>query len=120
MKIFFRSLAIILAIMLFSCQKQDDNQNNTSINFDIYIYGILDCHYCNDLENILDQNQIPYIFYDSESNNEKRAEMMAKMQAAGFPPDSIQWPVVDVMIDNISNIFIQPDYETEIKPLIKK
>jgi len=114
------SIVFIAILITTSCEKTDDDQNKEPVNFEIFVYGLTGCHLCTDFEDALDQNNIPYIFYDIDTNNTKRAEMMSKLQVAGIPSDSIQWPVVDVMVDSISHMFIQPDYDTDVKPLIGK
>lgn len=114
----FSSILLLVSITSISCKKTDDDQNNPEVNFKIFIYGLTGCHLCTDFEDDLNQNNISYTFYDIDSNNVKRAEMMNKLQIAGIPPDSIKWPVVDVMIDSLSHMFVQPDYEIDIKPLI--
>ena len=112
------SIIFIAILITTSCEKKGDNQDNEPVNFEIFVYGLTGCHLCTDFEDALDQDNIPYTFYDIDTNNTKRAEMMSKLQTAGIPSDSIQWPVVDVMVDSISHMFIQPDYQTEVKPLI--
>lgn len=114
------SIVFIAILITTSCEKTDDNQGQEPVNFEIFVYGLTGCHLCTDFEDALDQDNIPYTFYDIDTNNTKRAEMMSKLQVAGIPSDSIQWPVVDVMVDSISHMFIQPDYDTDVKPLIGK
>jgi len=118
--IYISTLIILFSAITFSCEKVIDNPDNTPDNWAIYIYGLTGCHLCTDFEDQLDQENIPYTFYDIDTNNVKRGEMMAKLQTAGIPSDSIQWPVVDVMVDSISHMFIQPDYDKDVKPLIGK
>jgi len=119
--VIFVSVFLLAFIMLtFSCQKTDDNQNEAPGNWEIIIYGLTGCHLCTDFEDDLKNENIPFTFYDIDTNNVKRAEMMSKLQAAGIPSDSIKWPVVDVMVDSISHMFIQPDYDKDIKTLIGK
>ncbi len=112
-------LILSVAVLGVSCKKttDDDNENQAPDNWEIFVYGLTGCGLCEDFENQLDKEKIPYTFYDINTNNEKRAEMMTKLDSAGIPSDSIHWPVVDVMVDSISHMFIQPKLE-DIKPLI--
>ena len=115
-------LAVLVLIMgslfTFSCKKEEDPADTTPDKWEIFVYGITDCGLCTSFEDDLDKENIPYSFYDINTNNEKRAEMMLKLDAAGIPSDSIHWPVVDVMTDGVSHMFIQPDIDKDIKPLI--
>ncbi len=113
-------LIIIVFTTLYSCKKNKDGDNSEPVNYNIYIYGITGCHYCTDFEDALKKDGVDYTFYDMDSNNVKRTEMINKLHAASIPENSIKWPVVDVMIDSISHMYIQPDYIKDVKPLIGK
>ena len=104
---------------MLACQKEEDPPPKDDVGeWKIFVYGITDCGLCTNFEKDLDIENIPYSSYDINTNNEKRAEMMTKLEAAGISNDDIQWPVVDVMVDSISHMFIQPSLENDVKPLI--
>lgn len=109
---------IISSLITISCKKDEDPADTTPDNWEIFVYGITDCGLCTSFEADLDKENIPYSFYDINTNNEKRAEMMNKLGAAGIPSDSIQWPIVDVMVNNVSHMLIQPNLDKDVKPLI--
>ncbi len=112
-------LLIIGSIFMFACQKEEDPPPKEEVGeWEIIVYGITDCGLCTDFEDQLDKENIPYSFFDINTNNERRAEMMTKLAAAGISSDDIQWPIVDVMVDSISHMFVQPSLENDVKPLI--
>ena len=120
-----KTFSIVVAFILmgvlvtFSCKKEKEElPDNKPDTWEILVYGITDCGLCTDFEDQLDKEDIPYSFFDINTNNERRAEMMVKLGEAGIPSDSIQWPIVDVMVDSISHMFVQPDLEKDVKPLI--
>ena len=122
-----KTLSGILAIILFlgilsstACQKDDSQNDNVKKpeSWEIIVYGIPDCGLCSSFKDALDQEGLPYTFYDINTNNEKRAEMMKKLTDAGYTSDDIHWPIVDVIVDGVTHIMIQPDIDKDIKPLI--
>jgi len=114
-------LLLLGSALVYSCGKENEEDNpadNKPDQWEIIVYGITDCGLCTNFEDELDKEKIPYTFYDINTNNEKRAEMMLKLDAAGIASEDIHWPVVDVIVDHVTHMFIQPDLEKDIKPLI--
>ena len=112
-------LLLLGSIFVYSCTKEEDPPpDNKPDSWEIIVYGITDCGLCTSFEDKLDQEKIPYTFYDINDNNEKRAEMMHKLDSVGVASEDIHWPVVDVIVDHISHMLIQPDLDKDVKPLI--
>jgi glutaredoxin len=120
-KIFILSAIILMSglILTTACSKDEDtNENKEPDSWEVIVYGIPDCGLCSSFKDELDKENIPYTFYDINTNNEKRAEMMEKLTDAGYTSDDIAWPIVDVIVDGVTHIMIQPDIDKDIKPLI--
>jgi hypothetical protein len=118
-----QKLVVLLLVMgsmfAFACQKEEDPPPPEEVgNWEIIVYKITDCGLCTNFEEDLDAAKIPYTAYDINTNNVKRAEMMVKLGEAGIQSEDIQWPVVDVMVDSVSHMFVQPNLEKDVKPLI--
>ncbi len=112
-------LLLLGSTLVFSCGKEEeDPADNKPDQWEIIVYGITDCGLCTNFEDELDKEKIPYSFYDINTNNEKRAEMMLKLDSAGIASEDIHWPVVDVIVDHVTHMLIQPDLEKDVKPLI--
>ena len=104
-----------------SCKKddnKDDQDQDPQIQWTIYMYGRPSCGFCAGLKNDLDAESIAYTFYDIDNEADKNQEMWDKLNAAGMGGGSVGLPVVDVEVDGTANMFIRPDVETDIKPLI--
>lgn len=112
-------LFVLASIFTFSCEKEEDTPPVNEVGeWEIIVYKITDCGLCTNFEDDLNAENIPYTAYDINDNNVKRAEMMTKLGEAGIASEDIQWPVVDVMVDSVSHMFVQPNLEKNIKPLI--
>lgn len=124
-KILYPFFILILGISLagiVSCEKEEDENTNDDPpekEWTIFVYGRPTCGYCAALKTDLDNESIPYIFYDVDNEPDKNSEMWAKLNEAGMAGGSVGLPVVDVMVDNVTHMFIRPDLETDIKPLIQ-
>jgi len=112
-------LLLLVGIFAYSCKKEEDPPpDNKPENWEIIVYGITECGLCTSFEDQLDSENIPYTFYDINTNNEKRAEMMHKLDSVGVASEDIHWPVVDVIVEKVSHMLIQPDLDKDVKPLI--
>lgn len=127
MKKAFLSLALIFIgfalLGIVACEKEnvkdeDPEPEKPKKEWTIHVYGRPTCGYCSALKSGLDAESIPYLFYDIDTDNEKKSEMWAKLNAAGMGGGSVGLPVVDVVVDNVSHMFIRPNIEEDIKPLI--
>lgn len=119
----FQKLAILFLVMgsifTFACNKEEDTPPVKEVgDWEIIVYKITDCGLCTNFEDDLDAENIPYTAYDINTNNVKRAEMMTKLGEAGISSEDIQWPIVDVMVDSVSHMFVQANLERDVKPLI--
>lgn len=105
-----------------SCEKTDDTvvDDNTPPKkvWTIYVYGRPTCGFCSAFKQSLDDESIPYTWYDIDALPDKNTEMWQKLNDAGMGGGSVGIPVVDVMVDGVSNMFIRPDRDTDVKPLI--
>jgi len=106
-------ILLFIFILSFSSFKKTESEEKgkSPEQWEIIIYGISDCIYCTGLEDELDKENNPYTFYDINTNNAKRGEMLDKLAADGIPNSTIHWPVVNVITDGVSHIFIQPSLE---------
>jgi len=112
-------LLLLVGIFAYSCKKEETPPpDNKPESWEIIVYGITECGLCTSFENQLDSENIPYTFYDINTNNEKRAEMMHKLDSVGVASEDIHWPVVDVIVEKVSHMLIQPDLDKDVKPLI--
>ncbi len=126
-----RNLRIVLALIILStaiistaCKKEDDEKveeeaptYNFIDNYSIIVYGNTGCSYCDNLEVDLDENNITYTFYNISENPDKMSEMFEKLRSIGYLDSYVDLPVVDITTDS-THILIQPDFETEVIPLI--
>lgn len=122
--VYFGVLFFSLAIAgLISCEKEEEKKEEqkeeVKIEWTIYVYGRPGCGFCSSLMNGLDSEDIPYTFYNIDEEPEKSQEMWDKLNAAGMGGGSVGLPVVDVEVDGVPHIFIRPDIEEDIKPLIQ-
>ena len=114
-------LMVGTSMMISSCEKKDDDQKQEDPPkkvWTIYIYGRPTCGFCNAFKQSLDDENIPYTFYNVDDEPDKNSEMWQKLNDAGMGGGSVGLPVVDVYVDGVSHIFIRPDRDKDVKPLI--
>ncbi len=112
-------LLVALSTTTFSsCSKDEDKAEDPKPTWTIYIYGRPTCGICTAFKQSLDEESIPYTFYNVDDEPDKNAEMWQKLNDAGMGGGSVGLPVVDVMVDGVSHMFIRPDRDIDIKPLI--
>ena len=126
MKKFFNLLVILSVIAgsvsLNSCTKDEDDtsdDNTQQKNWTIYEYGRPSCGICMALKKDLEDAGIAFTFYNIDDEPDKNSEMWQKLNDAGLGGGSVGLPVVDVMVDGVSHVFIRPDLDTDIRPLIE-
>jgi glutaredoxin len=114
-------LATALSIQL-ACEKEeqkDPDPDPVVKEWTIYVYGRPSCGFCSSFMNGLDAESIPYTFYNIDDEPDKNSEMWSKLNAAGMGGGSVGLPVVDVVVDGESHLFIRPNIGDDIKPLIQ-
>ncbi|MFW6020024.1 MAG: glutaredoxin family protein [Bacteroidales bacterium] len=117
----FLLLSVFLgsALMFFSCDKEDDdnNQQNAGADYEILIYGRPSCGLCQGFKDDCDAEELDYTFYDIDTDDEKNTEMWDKLNEAGMGGSNITLPIVDVVIEGESNMFESPDIEEVLEIL---
>lgn len=61
----------------------------------IIVYGSDDCHHCTDTKAFLKENNIDFIFYDIDKNQEALKEMLTKLRNANISTSNLGIPVID-------------------------
>jgi glutaredoxin len=109
------SLFIISSFSIVSCDKEEDNNNQTNEpQWEMFVYGRPGCGLCTSFKDACDAEGLEYTFYDIDQDDTKKAEMWDKLNAAGMGGGSVTLPVVDVYVDGASNMFLNPSIE-EVK-----
>jgi glutaredoxin len=118
----FSLTLLISSLLLFSCEKDDDDTINQKPvynyidSFDIVVFGSSQCHYCNDLEQIFSEENIPYTYLDTDDQGNS-ATMWQKLYDSGYQDNFVDLPVVEITTDSV-RLLIQPNFENDIIPLI--
>ena len=123
-KIVLTLIILSTAIISTSCKKNEDKKvkelvpkYNLIDSYSIIIYGNTGCCYCDNLETALDENNITYTYYNISDNSDIMSEMYTKLRSIDYYDLNVNLPVVDVTTDS-THILIQPDFETDVIPLI--
>ena len=110
----------ILLIILF-CTTLDSQSkivlNEVQKNEIMIVYGSATCHYCVDTKVYLIKKNIPFVFYDLDTNPLKIKEMHTKLREANISTASFQIPVVDKGGKIITNNY--GSFEMFLSKLIK-
>ncbi|MGM0613565.1 MAG: glutaredoxin family protein [Bacteroidota bacterium] len=111
LKILLLSVFIGSALLFFSCDKEEDdnNQQSPGPDYEILIYGRPSCSNCQGFKDDCDAENLDYTFYDIDNNDDKNSEMWDKLNEAGMGGGNITLPIVDVNVDGESNMFENPD-----------
>ncbi|MCK5857328.1 MAG: glutaredoxin family protein [Bacteroidales bacterium] len=107
--------------VLSSCKKSTDDEvkeEPPKKEWTILLYGRPSCGICSALKADLNSANIAFTEYDVDTQSDKNSEMWAKLSSIGHT-GSVGLPVVDVIVDGKSNVFIRPSVEVDIKPLIE-
>ncbi len=90
---------IVLLILFFGlCNSEviaQEVQKETPKAKAIIIYGSDDCHHCTDTKAFLKENNIDFIFYDIDKNQEALKEMLTKLRNANISTSNLGIPVID-------------------------
>jgi glutaredoxin len=90
MKHFLVVLGLFLGINLFFAQ-----ENNSKNNSLLLVYGSETCDVCIKTKQFLKENNIPFVFYDIDTNTEKLKEMLLKLRQNNIPTNNLHIPVID-------------------------
>ncbi len=112
-------LAMAFSIQL-ACDKEEEKDPDPVVKeWTIYVYGRPSCGFCSNFMKGLDAEAIPYTFYNIDEDPGKNTEMWNKLNAAGMGGGSVGLPVVDIVVDGVSHLFIRPNINDDVKPLIQ-
>ncbi|MFM6948502.1 MAG: glutaredoxin family protein [Aquirufa sp.] len=59
------------------------------------VYGSDECHHCTDTKKYLKENNIEFVFYDIDKNQEALKEMLFKLKKANISTNNLSIPVID-------------------------
>lgn len=59
------------------------------------VYGSDECHHCTDTKKYLKENNIEFVFYDIDKNQEALKEMLFKLKNANISTNNLSIPVID-------------------------
>jgi glutaredoxin len=59
------------------------------------VYGSDECHHCTDTKKYLKENNIEFLFYDIDKNQDALKEMLFKLKKANISANNLSIPVID-------------------------
>lgn len=59
------------------------------------VYGSDECHHCTDTKKYLKENNIKFLFYDIDKNQDALKEMLFKLKKANVSSNNLSIPVID-------------------------
>jgi len=59
------------------------------------VYGSDECHHCTDTKKYLKENNIEFVFYDIDKNQDALKEMLFKLKKANISTNNLSIPVID-------------------------
>ena len=92
------SMKYILLIVLFCTTLNSQTKivlHEVQKNEIMIVYGSATCHYCLDTKEYLTKKNVPFVFYDMDTNPSKITEMHAKLRKVNISTADFQIPVVD-------------------------
>jgi glutaredoxin len=92
--------ALLLFSMLFLGQYLSAQEDKTKTIPDsekkvMIVYGSDGCHHCTDTKKYLKENNIDFVFFDIDKNQEALKEMLFKLKNAKISLNNLSIPVVD-------------------------
>ena len=95
-----KSLTLLLFLMLFLCNGLWAQENQAKATTKppkavMIVYGSDECHHCTDTKKYLKDNNIEFIFYDIDKNQEALKEMLFKLKKANISANNLSIPVID-------------------------
>ncbi|MCF6128433.1 glutaredoxin family protein [Flavobacterium sp. AS60] len=95
-----KSVALLFFLMLFVSHNlsAQENQTKTITKAEkpvMIVYGSDECHHCTDTKKYLKENNIEFVFYDIDKNQEALKEMLFKLKKAKISTNNLSIPVID-------------------------
>ncbi|MFZ4678665.1 MAG: glutaredoxin family protein [Flavobacterium sp.] len=94
-----KSVTLLLFLMLFVSNdlwSQDQTKTTTKpLKALTIVYGSDECHHCTDTKKYLKENNIEFVFYDIDKNQEALKEMLFKLKNANISANNLSIPVID-------------------------
>ena len=95
-----KTTAILLFLMLCLGQQLSAQQNQSKTTPApekkvMIVYGSDECHHCTDTKKYLKENNIEFVFYDIDKNQEALKEMLSKLKNANISLNNLSIPVID-------------------------
>ncbi|WP_162126726.1 glutaredoxin family protein [Flavobacterium phycosphaerae] len=87
------ALLIFFFALVFNCSLYAQEKKQTKSV--MIVYGSEDCHYCIDTKKYLKDNNIEFVFFDIDKNQEALHEMLFKLKNAGISTSNLGIPVID-------------------------
>lgn len=103
-----KSIALLCFLVLFvshNLSAQENQTKNTAKDSKtvMIVYGSDECHHCTDTKKYLKENNIEFVFYDIDKNQEALKEMLFKLKKANISANNLSIPVIDKQGDVFTN-----------------
>jgi glutaredoxin len=80
---------------LMSAQEHPSKSTPVSEKKVMIVYGSDECHHCTDTKKYLKENNIDFVFFDIDKNQEALKEMLFKLKKANISTNNLSIPVID-------------------------
>lgn len=95
-----KSVALFFFFMFFAGNNlsAQENQAKTTTKSEktvMIVYGSDECHHCTDTKKYLKENNIEFVFFDIDKNQEALKEMLFKLKQANISTNNLSIPVID-------------------------
>lgn len=95
-----KATVFLVLLMLFVGQQLSAQQNEAKTMAApekkvMIVYGSDECHHCIDTKKYLKENNIEFVFYDIDKNQEALKEMLFKLKNANISLNNLSIPVID-------------------------
>lgn len=95
-----KSITLFFLFMFFSGYTVLAQENQTKTitkneNAVMIVYGSDECHHCTDTKKYLKENNIEFVFYDIDKNQDALREMLFKLKQANISSNNLSIPVID-------------------------
>jgi glutaredoxin len=116
MKNFIYIVFFVLLPFVGKTQTNHETPPNLEKQKTIIIYGSPDCHFCVATKKLFLEHNIPFVFYDIDTNKEALNEMLDKLKKNKISLNNLGIPVVDKYGEIFTNN--EADFEAFLKKLI--